>query len=225
MAQPCLPALARGVRELLRPFKAPDARADAGMCRAAELFEHSLPIEHSAAQRPRGTLPQSESVQSAPQSETIAGTVSNGAARGGAQVPFMFKYAVDALTADPSGAAPLGAAMALTPAALIAGYGVARAGSAMCNELRNATFAKARSSCPAKLRIPATAVPIIPSRLRGHFCHRACWWAADVSGAPCARGCSIRRFALRQYQCPLIHIIDVGKSTVGTSVVRGWVLR
>ncbi len=90
--------------------------------------------------------------------------MSDGATRGGAQVPFMFKYAVDALTADPSGAAPLGAAMALTPAALIAGYGVARAGSAMCNELRNATFAKARGSCHApSCAMPATAVPIIPS--------------------------------------------------------------
>lgn len=54
----------------------------------------------------------------------------------------MFKYAVDGLTLDPSGATPVAAAMAFTPAALICGYGMARAGSTLCNELRNATFAK-----------------------------------------------------------------------------------
>ncbi len=56
----------------------------------------------------------------------------------------MFKYAVDGLTADPSGAAAVAAGpyLALTPAALIVAYGVARAGAALCNELRNATFAK-----------------------------------------------------------------------------------
>ena len=58
------------------------------------------------------------------------------------QVPFMFKYAVDGLTMDPTGGTALGPYIALTPAALIAGYGAARAGSALCNELRNATFAK-----------------------------------------------------------------------------------
>lgn len=59
-----------------------------------------------------------------------------------AQVPFMFKYAIDGLTLDPSGATAVGPMLALTPAALIAAYGAARAGSALCNELRNATFAK-----------------------------------------------------------------------------------
>lgn len=54
----------------------------------------------------------------------------------------MFKYAVDGLTIDPSGGTAVGPALALTPAALIVGYGAARAGSALCNELRNATFAK-----------------------------------------------------------------------------------
>lgn len=67
------------------------------------------------------------------------------AVTGCAQVPFMFKYAVDALTADPSGAVlaatPL---MHMVPAAALLGYGAARATSSLCNELRNAVFAKAR---------------------------------------------------------------------------------
>ncbi|GAB4819644.1 hypothetical protein N2152v2_006690 [Parachlorella kessleri] len=60
------------------------------------------------------------------------------------QVPFIFKYTVDALTADPTGLTPasIGGVLALTPAALVMGYGVARAGSAFCNEMRNAVFAK-----------------------------------------------------------------------------------
>ena len=56
----------------------------------------------------------------------------------------MFKYAVDVLTADPTGvtaaSTPL---LALMPATLLIGYGAARAGSALFNELRNAVFAKA----------------------------------------------------------------------------------
>jgi ABC transporter ATM len=59
-------------------------------------------------------------------------------------VPFLFKYTVDALTADPTAVTPASVAgvVALTPAALIVGYGVARAGAALCNEARNAVFAK-----------------------------------------------------------------------------------
>lgn len=51
---------------------------------------------------------------------------------------------MDALTADPSGLTPasVGGVLALTPAALVAGYGLARAGASLCNELRNAVFAK-----------------------------------------------------------------------------------
>ena len=37
---------------------------------------------------------------------------------------------------------PTGAVAALTPAAILVGYGVSRAGASFCNELRNATFAK-----------------------------------------------------------------------------------
>eukprot|EP00887_Chlorella_sp_A99_P007179 scaffold2.g7179.t1 len=56
------------------------------------------------------------------------------------QVPFLFKYAVDALAVDPSGLTPatVGSALALTPAALIVGYGAARAAASLCGELRNA---------------------------------------------------------------------------------------
>ena len=56
----------------------------------------------------------------------------------------MFKYAVDVLTADPSGATAASTPLvALMPATLLIGYGAARAGSALFNELRNAVFAKA----------------------------------------------------------------------------------
>ena len=59
------------------------------------------------------------------------------------QVPFMFKYAVDILTADPTGAtAATTPLVAVMPATLLIGYGAARAGSALFNELRNAVFAK-----------------------------------------------------------------------------------
>lgn len=58
-------------------------------------------------------------------------------------VPFTFKYAVDALTQDPSGAlltaSPI---MALTPAAMLAAYGAGRIASSACNEARSAVFAK-----------------------------------------------------------------------------------
>eukprot|EP00250_Pteridium_aquilinum_P006889 c16715_g1_i1 orf=215-2596(+) len=67
------------------------------------------------------------------------------------QVPFMFKYAVDALSTsvDAAGAAavatPSSSMIAVafgTPMAVLVGYGMARAGAAACNELRNAVFAK-----------------------------------------------------------------------------------
>ena len=59
------------------------------------------------------------------------------------QVPFFFKWAIDGLSLDPSGGVPVaGALIALTPPAMLIMYGVARATSAFCNELRNAVFAK-----------------------------------------------------------------------------------
>ncbi|KAL4420535.1 hypothetical protein ABPG75_010191 [Micractinium tetrahymenae] len=60
------------------------------------------------------------------------------------QVPFLFKYTVDSLAADPSALTPATVAgvLALTPPALIVGYGVARAGASLCNEGRNAVFAQ-----------------------------------------------------------------------------------
>ena len=60
------------------------------------------------------------------------------------QVPFLFKYAIDTLTQDPTGTTPatvLGIA-ACTPPTLIILYGVARAGASLCNEARNAVFAQ-----------------------------------------------------------------------------------
>jgi hypothetical protein len=58
-------------------------------------------------------------------------------------VPFLFKYAVDALaqpgTAD---AATLAAVGAASPMALLCAYGLTRAGSSLLSELRNAVFAK-----------------------------------------------------------------------------------
>ena len=58
-------------------------------------------------------------------------------------MPFLFKYAIDALTADPTGHMLADMPMIqLLPATVLLGYGAARAGSSLCNELRNAVFAK-----------------------------------------------------------------------------------
>ena len=69
-------------------------------------------------------------------------------------VPFLFKAAVDALAADPSGLSPAPAAASggggnslppplstWLPASLLLGYGAARAGAAAAGEARNAVFA------------------------------------------------------------------------------------
>lgn len=60
------------------------------------------------------------------------------------QVPFMFKHIVDALSVDPTGLTPatIGTVLTMTPPMLIVGYGVSRIGASLCNELRNAVFAK-----------------------------------------------------------------------------------
>ena len=47
-------------------------------------------------------------------------------------VPFLFKQAVDGLTGGAT-VVPLWGAVALTPAALLVGYGLARGGAALCN--------------------------------------------------------------------------------------------
>ncbi|KAK9835734.1 hypothetical protein WJX74_007020 [Apatococcus lobatus] len=58
-------------------------------------------------------------------------------------VPFIFKYAIDGLAASPTGDPLLSTSMlAMTPIALLIGYGVARVTAVGCNELRNAVFAK-----------------------------------------------------------------------------------
>ena len=64
--------------------------------------------------------------------------------------PFMFKYAVDALAIAGAGAATGPEAIAalpaavigFTPAAMLGGYGVARAGANLCKELQNSVFSK-----------------------------------------------------------------------------------
>lgn len=62
-------------------------------------------------------------------------------------MPFAFKYAIDALTVDPAGlTAATTPLITLMPATLLLGYGAARAGSALFNELRNAVFAKVSSN-------------------------------------------------------------------------------
>ena len=64
------------------------------------------------------------------------------------QVPFLFKYAIDALTVDPLGHTLADMPMVqLLPATVLLGYGAARAASSLCNELRNAVFAKAGPCC------------------------------------------------------------------------------
>ncbi|XP_024393647.1 ABC transporter B family member 25, mitochondrial isoform X2 [Physcomitrium patens] len=61
------------------------------------------------------------------------------------QVPFMFKYAVDALStaAGATGATAVASSLLfVTPTAVLLGYGIARTGASACNELRNSVFAK-----------------------------------------------------------------------------------
>lgn len=79
-------------------------------------------------------------------------------------MPFLFKYTIDALTADPTALTPATVAgvVALTPPALIVGYGVARAGASFCNEARNAVFAKASSLCKLLCRLDCL--------VHGHTC-------------------------------------------------------
>ncbi|CAG9465269.1 unnamed protein product [Pedinophyceae sp. YPF-701] len=55
------------------------------------------------------------------------------------QVPFLFKYAVDSLTT--AGIPDPASAFAITPAALLLGYGACKAGASLANEARNAVFA------------------------------------------------------------------------------------
>lgn len=77
----------------------------------------------------------------------------------------MFKYAVDALTADPSGAVLAATPLfPMVPAAALLGYGAARTTSSLCNELRNAVFAKVR---------PACIVPAVLLHVPTHYC-RTC---------------------------------------------------
>ncbi|KAF3788074.1 ABC transporter B family member 25 [Nymphaea thermarum] len=67
------------------------------------------------------------------------------------QVPFLFKLAVDWLSATAGSSASISAlaasnpvflALFVSPAAVLAGYGIARTGASACTELRNAVFSK-----------------------------------------------------------------------------------
>lgn len=67
------------------------------------------------------------------------------------QVPFLFKLAVDWLSTVTGAGSTLATfntanstllALFVSPAAVLVGYGIARAGSSACNELRNAVFSK-----------------------------------------------------------------------------------
>ncbi|KAK1321579.1 hypothetical protein QJS10_CPA03g00029 [Acorus calamus] len=67
------------------------------------------------------------------------------------QVPYLFKLAVDWLSASTGTGNALASftasnstmlALFVTPAAVLIGYGIARAGASACNELRNAVFSK-----------------------------------------------------------------------------------
>ncbi|ONK55386.1 uncharacterized protein A4U43_UnF4030 [Asparagus officinalis] len=67
------------------------------------------------------------------------------------QVPFLFKLAVDWLSAVTGSSTTFASftdnnstllALFVSPAAVLVGYGIARAGSSACNELRNAVFSK-----------------------------------------------------------------------------------
>ncbi|KAG5064215.1 hypothetical protein JHK85_005398 [Glycine max] len=65
----------------------------------------------------------------------------------GAKVPFLFKLAVDSLTAATGSVGALasnssGLAFFATPVAVLIGYGIARSGASAFNELRTAVFAK-----------------------------------------------------------------------------------
>lgn len=67
------------------------------------------------------------------------------------QVPFLFKLAVDWLSAITSSGSAMASftdtnstllALFVSPAAVLIGYGIARTGASACNELRNAVFSK-----------------------------------------------------------------------------------
>jgi len=58
------------------------------------------------------------------------------------QVPFLFKYTIVYLNNTPLTIGDVETALVSTATVLILGYGAARAGSSLCNEMRNAVFAR-----------------------------------------------------------------------------------
>jgi hypothetical protein len=82
-----------------------------------------------------------------------------------AQVPFLFKYTVDALASPGSVDGQLLAAAGLaSPVALLAAYGCARAGASLMSELRNAVFAKVAQGTIRKVGNQVSPLPLIMCR-------------------------------------------------------------
>ena len=81
------------------------------------------------------------------------------------QVPFIFKHVVDALSEGPTGLTPatIGTVVALTPPMLVVSYGVSRIGASLCNEMRNAVFAKVISGMDVVDRIAGTPTTRLPN--------------------------------------------------------------
>ncbi|XP_002165906.2 iron-sulfur clusters transporter ABCB7, mitochondrial [Hydra vulgaris] len=67
------------------------------------------------------------------------------------QVPFLFKYAIDSLNDSPLVINDVETAVVSTVTAMILGYGAARTGSCLFNELRNAVFAQVTQNAIRKV--------------------------------------------------------------------------
>ena len=95
-------------------------------------------------------------------------------------MPFLFKYAIDALTADPTGHMLADMPMVqLLPATVLLGYGAARAASSLCNELRNAVFAKV--AVPGTITFSYTIKACVITRMiRGRVTNNGPSWVAPV---------------------------------------------
>lgn len=99
-------------------------------------------------------------------------------------MPFMFKLAIDALNIDPTAASavPVVGVVAMTPAALLLGYGIARSGAAFCGEMRNLVFAKVAQGAIRQVAYEVFA-HLHALDLKFHLSRStgACWHAAPAS--------------------------------------------
>jgi hypothetical protein len=97
-------------------------------------------------------------------------------------VPFLFKQAADALTSG-AAAVPLWGVAALTPSALLVGYGLARGGAALCNGAwRRLLALHVRTAADAPPHAQSCATRCLP---RLHTARSARW--AGASSATCTR--------------------------------------